>query len=81
VHDRSYVDRIASMSDDHTKGIHRVGDESAFAPGGFEIAALSAGGAIVATDEVLSGARRFLGRVATRGRAVAGGGPHDTYNG
>ncbi|KAI8475598.1 MAG: histone deacetylase [Monoraphidium minutum] len=55
VHDRSYVDRIAALSDDHSKGIHRVGDESGFAPGGYEIAALSAGGAIVATDEVLAG--------------------------
>lgn len=56
VHDRAYVEAIAALSDDHTKGIHRVGDESGFAPGGFEIAALAAGGAIVATDEVLKGA-------------------------
>lgn len=55
VHDRPYVASIVNMSDDHSKGIHRVGDESGFAPGGFEIAALSAGGAIVATEEVLSG--------------------------
>jgi hypothetical protein len=39
------------------QGIHRVGDESGFAPGGFEIAALSAGAALVATEEVLRGER------------------------
>jgi acetoin utilization deacetylase AcuC-like enzyme len=44
------------MSGDDSKGIHRVGDESAFMPGGFQIAALAAGGAITATDAVLQGA-------------------------
>jgi acetoin utilization deacetylase AcuC-like enzyme len=43
------------MSNDHTKSIHRIADESFFMPGGFDIAALSAGGAITATDEVLAG--------------------------
>jgi acetoin utilization deacetylase AcuC-like enzyme len=43
------------MSEDYSKGIHRVGDESAFMPGGFEVAALAAGGAITATEAVLEG--------------------------
>jgi acetoin utilization deacetylase AcuC-like enzyme len=43
------------MSEDYTKNIHRVGDESAFMPGGFQIAALAAGGAITATEAVLEG--------------------------
>jgi acetoin utilization deacetylase AcuC-like enzyme len=68
VHDRAYIDSVMAMSEDHTRGIHRVGDESAFAPGGFEIAALSAGAAVTATDEVLGGA-------AGGRRAARGGGP------
>jgi hypothetical protein len=43
------------MSEDYTKNIHRVGDESAFMPGGFQVAALAAGGAITATEAVLDG--------------------------
>jgi len=45
-----------AMSEDHSKAVHRVGDETAFMPGGFDIAALAAGGALAATDEVLGGA-------------------------
>lgn len=43
------------MSEDYSKNIHRVGDESAFMPGGFQVAALAAGGAITATEAVLEG--------------------------
>jgi len=56
VHDRAYVAAVAAMSDDHASGIHRIGDESGFAPGGYEIAALSAGAALVATEGVMEGA-------------------------
>jgi hypothetical protein len=50
-----YVEMVEAMSEDYTKNIHRVGDESAFMPGGFQVAALAAGGAITATEAVLEG--------------------------
>lgn len=43
------------MSEDDSKSVHRVGDESSFMPGGFDLAALAAGGAITATEHVLAG--------------------------
>ena len=46
---------VIKKSNDRTASIHRVGDESAFAPGGFDVAALSAGAALTATEAVLSG--------------------------
>ena len=55
VHDRDYIDHVLALSSDHSKAIHRLGDESAFAPGGFEIAALAAGGAVAAAEAVLRG--------------------------
>ncbi len=50
-----YVELVEAMSEDYSKNIHRVGDESAFMPGGFEVASLAAGGAITATEAVLVG--------------------------
>jgi hypothetical protein len=54
-HSIQYVETVEAMSEDYTKNIHRVGDESAFMPGGFQVAALAAGGAITATEAVLDG--------------------------
>jgi acetoin utilization deacetylase AcuC-like enzyme len=54
-HDPSYVAEVLKKSNDPTASVHRIGDESAFAPGGFEVAALSAGAALAATEAVLSG--------------------------
>lgn len=54
-HTVGYVTSVQEMSADYSKNIHRVGDETAFMPGGFDIAALAAGGAITATEEVLKG--------------------------
>lgn len=54
-HSIEYVETVEAMSEDYSKNIHRVGDESAFMPGGFQIAALAAGGAIAATEAVLEG--------------------------
>lgn len=66
------------MSEDYTKNIHRIGDETAFMPGGFEIAALAAGGAITATEEVLKGnianayaLTRLVGQLLYWGKAAA----------
>jgi acetoin utilization deacetylase AcuC-like enzyme len=55
VHSTDYIELVEAMSMDTSKGIHRVGDESAFMPGGYDIAALAAGGALTATDAVLEG--------------------------
>jgi len=54
-HSIQYVEMVEAMSEDYSKGIHRVGDESAFMPGGFQVAALAAGGAVAATEAVLEG--------------------------
>lgn len=54
-HSIQYVETVEAMSEDYSKGIHRVGDESAFMPGGFQVAALAAGGAVAATEAVLGG--------------------------
>jgi hypothetical protein len=43
------------MSADESKSVHRIGDESFFMPGGYDIAALAAGGAIAVTDAVING--------------------------
>ncbi|KAF8062643.1 histone deacetylase-like amidohydrolase [Scenedesmus sp. PABB004] len=58
VHTLAYVERVAALSADGSAGVHRVGDESAFMPGGYALAALAAGGAIAATEAVLGGAVR-----------------------
>lgn len=59
VHSADYVESISAMSKDYSKGIHRTGDETCFAPGCFDIAALAAGGAITATDQVMSGEKEM----------------------
>ncbi len=53
VHDRSYVDRIAGLSQ---SGGGEAGSEAPFGNGSFEIALLAAGGTITAVDAVLDGA-------------------------
>jgi acetoin utilization deacetylase AcuC-like enzyme len=57
-HTREHVDRIAQLSEDDTKVAHVCGDELRIAPGGYEIAALAAGGAIVLAEAVASGQLR-----------------------
>jgi acetoin utilization deacetylase AcuC-like enzyme len=54
-HDPTYVAKVVKKSADASASVHRIGDESAFAPGGFEVAALSAGAALTATEAVLAG--------------------------
>lgn len=61
MHDAGYVEHVRALSGDDSKAGHRVGDETAFAPGGYEIAALAAGGAVEAADAVLRGAALMLG--------------------
>lgn len=46
---------MAELSKDYTKGTHTAGEEVMFAPGGYDIACLSAGGAIAAVDAVMAG--------------------------
>ncbi|KAG2452933.1 hypothetical protein HYH02_002272 [Chlamydomonas schloesseri] len=58
VHDPAYIARVKEMSADDSKGHHTAGDVATFAPGGYDIAALAAGGAIVATEAVLCGELR-----------------------
>ncbi|PNW87295.1 hypothetical protein CHLRE_02g116950v5 [Chlamydomonas reinhardtii] len=58
VHDPAYISRVKEMSADESKGHHTAGDVATFAPGGYEIASLAAGGAIVATEAVLRGELR-----------------------
>ena len=53
VHDRSYVDRIAGLSQGRGG---EAGSEAPFGNGSFEIALLAAGGTITAIDAVLDGA-------------------------
>ncbi|GIL69528.1 hypothetical protein Vretimale_13627 [Volvox reticuliferus] len=55
VHCPAYIQRVFEMSADDSKGYHTAGDVATFAPGGYHIAALAAGGAIVATEAVLRG--------------------------
>ncbi|KAJ9515920.1 hypothetical protein QJQ45_016910 [Haematococcus lacustris] len=55
VHDREYIARVKAMSDDDTKGHHTCGDGATFGPGGYEVAALAAGGALAAMEAVLEG--------------------------
>eukprot|EP00775_Hariotina_reticulata_P005161 gene5161-5399_t len=38
-----------------SKVAHKIGDEVAFSPGGYEIAALAAGGSIAITDAAIDG--------------------------
>jgi acetoin utilization deacetylase AcuC-like enzyme len=59
VHVRSYVDQVEELSKDETKGHHTcgdrmLGDAATFAPGGYEVACLAAGAAIVAAEAVYS---------------------------
>lgn len=51
-HERAYIDKIRELSD---AGGGEAGEAARFGPGGFEIASLAAGGAIVAMDAVLGG--------------------------
>jgi hypothetical protein len=46
------------MSADDSKAVHCIGDESHFMPGGYDLAALAAGGAITAMENVLDGSVR-----------------------
>lgn len=55
VHSKRYVDTVMNLSQDETRTLHRVGDEAMVAAGGAHIAALSAGGALVALEEVMGG--------------------------
>jgi acetoin utilization deacetylase AcuC-like enzyme len=43
VHTPEYVDKIRTMSADDSKGSHTAGMDATFAPGGYELAAMSAG--------------------------------------
>lgn len=49
VHTPEYVDKIRTMSADDSKGAHTAGMDATFAPGGYELAAMSAGGGINGT--------------------------------
>jgi len=44
---------LQALSDDTSKGCHAVGHDLSMAPGGYEIAALAAGGAIAMVDAAL----------------------------
>lgn len=55
VHTEEYVDRIKAMSGDLSNGLHTAGDACTFSAGGYDIAMLSAGGALALTESVLSG--------------------------
>lgn len=55
VHTPEHVERIQKLSADSSKGCHSVGHEASMAPGGYEIAALAAGAAVVMTDAALDG--------------------------
>jgi hypothetical protein len=55
VHTPGYVQSVQKLSQDSTKGCHHLGNEVSMAPGGYEIAALAAGGSIVLTDAALDG--------------------------
>lgn len=56
VHTPRYVEHVRALSADKSKIGHRVGDEVSMSPGGYEIAALAAGGSIALVDAALSGA-------------------------
>ena len=58
MHDPGYVEKIKALSADDSKGYHESGDCARFAPGGYEICALAAGGAITAAEAVLRGDMR-----------------------
>lgn len=55
VHTARYVEHVRSLSADKSKIGHRVGEEVSMSPGGYEIAALAAGGSIKLVDAALSG--------------------------
>ncbi|KXZ50612.1 hypothetical protein GPECTOR_15g295 [Gonium pectorale] len=55
IHCPDYIRRVREMSADESKGHHTAGDVATFAPGGYDIAALAAGGAIEAVDAVMAG--------------------------
>jgi len=57
-HTRAYIDLVRNMGRDQSRNVHLVGDESSFMPGGYDIAALAAGGAMAATEAVVTGAVR-----------------------
>jgi acetoin utilization deacetylase AcuC-like enzyme len=55
VHTAEYVAKVQACSQDEEKGVHSLGDMVTISPGGFDIAALSAGGALTAVDAVMAG--------------------------
>jgi acetoin utilization deacetylase AcuC-like enzyme len=57
VHDRGYIAAVEAMSRGvgGDASLHHPGGETPFGPGGFEIAALAAGGVIAAVDAVFAG--------------------------
>jgi len=55
VHTPNYVEYVQALSDDTSKGCHTVGHDLSMAPGGYEIAALAAGGSIAMVDAALDG--------------------------
>lgn len=76
-HTPEHVDRIALLSKDDSKIAHVCGDEVRIAPGGYEIAALAAGGAIELAECVATGRLRNAyglvrppGHHATRDQAM-----------
>ncbi|WIA41232.1 hypothetical protein OEZ86_004845 [Tetradesmus obliquus] len=58
VHTQRYVEYVQELSKDSSKGIHKAGPDVAFGPGGYEIAALAAGGSIAIVDAALDGSIR-----------------------
>eukprot|EP00775_Hariotina_reticulata_P006584 gene6584-6812_t len=55
VHTKEYVEFVQVTSKDKSKVAHKIGDEVSFSPGGYEIAALAAGGSIAITDAAIDG--------------------------
>ncbi|GFR46729.1 hypothetical protein Agub_g8352 [Astrephomene gubernaculifera] len=58
IHSLDYIRRVRTMSEDDSKGHHTCGDVATFAPGGYELARLSAGGALAAVEAVVAGSVR-----------------------
>jgi hypothetical protein len=73
-HSEAYIDRVAALSADSSKGCHRAGPDLSFSPGGYEIAALAAGGAVALVDAVLGGGSGSGGDGGGEGGGGGGGG-------